>query len=46
MSAPVTNTVIGALFLFLRIFQKEALTLPSNLNLEYYDGHEAEQYSF
>ena len=46
MSAPVTIAVTGALFLFPRTFQKEAITIPSNLNLDYYYGNEAEQYSF
>ena len=42
----MTNTVTGALFLFLRNIKKEAITMPSNLNLDYYYGNEAEQYSF
>ena len=46
MSVPVTNAVTGALFLFLRNIKKEAITMPSNLNLDYYYGNEAEQYSF
>ena len=43
-SAPVT-TVAGAFFVSPHI-KKEANTMPSNLNLDYYYGNEAEQYSF
>jgi len=41
----VTIMVAGALFVFPHI-AKEAITMPSNLNLDYYYGTEAEQYSF
>ena len=46
MSAPVTTNSHRGAFLFLRNITKEAITMPSNLNLDYYYGNEAEQYSF
>ena len=46
MSAPVTiNSHRGAFSVSPHI-TKEAITMPSNLNLDYYYGNEAEQYSF
>ena len=42
----MTNAVIGPLFLFPAKNNEEEITMPSNLNLDYYYGNEAEQYSF
>jgi hypothetical protein len=39
MSAPVTTNSHRGAFLFLRNITKEAITMPSNLNLDYYYGN-------
>ena len=46
MSAPVTINSHQGAFLFFRTFQRRQIAIPSNLNLDYYYGTEADQYSF